>query len=151
MIDLYITIDMASKGVSSSKSSVSSTLYQISVLFLIKNSSSLSLLFDITLRRRRVLQIWKKAIITPTHKKGSRNTALNHKPVQLTAIIYRTEEHIIHNYMICHLLEYHLISDVQNGFVKRKLISYFLMILSHIIKVKLSGKMTYLDFAKAFN
>ena len=63
--------------------------------------------------------VCKNIFITPIHKKGPRNTALNYGLVSLTSVICRTEEHIIHNYMTSHLIELHLISDVQHGFVKQ--------------------------------
>ena len=49
-----------------------------------------------------------------------KHVALNYKPVSLTLVICRTEEHIIHNYTTSHLVEQHLISNVQHRFVKRR-------------------------------
>ena len=43
-----------------------------------------------TLKRGRLPQIWKNAIITPIYKKGLRNTALNYRSVSLTSVICRT-------------------------------------------------------------
>ena len=159
MADLDITVDMVTKAISSLKTSVSNTPDQIPALFLRKTSSSLSLplslLFNITLRQGRVPKIWKKAIITPIHKKGPRNTALNYRPVSLTSVICRTEELIIHDHMSSHLMEHHLISDVQHGFVKRRssLTQHltFLNELTANYESNIPCDIIYLDFAKAFD
>ena len=101
MINLGITVDEVSKAISSLESSVSGTTDQIPALFSRKNTLSLSLLlsllFNMILKRERVPKIWKKASINPIHTKDPRNTAINNRSVSLTLVIFRTQEHIIHN------------------------------------------------------
>ena len=124
MVDLVITVDIVSKAISSLKSTVSTIPHQIPALLVRKSNTfstlPLSLLFNMTFKRGRVQQIWKNAFITPIYKNGSRNTALNYRPVSLTSVICRTQEHIINNNINNHLMEHHLTSDVQHGFVEQR-------------------------------
>ena len=158
MVDLDITVCTVSKAISSLKSTVSNTPDQIPALFLRKSASSLalplSLLFNMTLQRGKLPQIWKNAIITPIYKNGPRNTALNYRPVSLTSVICRTQEHIIHNHISNHLMEHHLISDVQHGFVKQRSsltqhLTFFNELTAHY-ESNTPCDIIYLDFAKAF-
>ena len=121
MIELDIRVDIAAKTISSFNLSVSNTPDQISVLYLRKTTLTLSLLFNVFLGQGKVkLQICKKAIKTPIHKKGPRNTTLNNRLVLLTSVICRIEEQIIYNHITSHLIERHLISGVQHSFVKQR-------------------------------
>ena len=100
MVDLKITVDILSKGISSLESSVSDSPDQIQALFLRKITTSLALplqlLFNMTLKQEKVPQTWKKIITTRFHKKVSRKTALYYRSVSLTTFVWRTQQHTIH-------------------------------------------------------
>ena len=61
---------------------------------------------------------WKLAHITPIFKKGTKNLAINYRPVSLTSIVCKLMEKIIKKQAVKHLLEYDLISPKQYEFVK---------------------------------
>ena len=63
---------------------------------------------------------WKKGIITPIFKKGSRKSVENYRPVSLTCIFGKIMEKIIKNYLETFLLDKNYINSTQHGFSKGK-------------------------------
>ena len=55
----------------------------------------LTLLFSNSLNQGMVPQEWKKALVTPIHKKGNKKLALNYRPVSLTSITCKMMEKIM--------------------------------------------------------
>ena len=52
-------------------------------------------LFNFTLHQGVISNEWKRAIITPIYKKGSRDKPINYRPVSLTSVISHILESII--------------------------------------------------------
>ena len=63
---------------------------------------------------------WKYATVTPIHKKGPTSDPNNFRPVSLTATCCRVMERVINNQLLHYLLDHHLISRKQHGFIKCK-------------------------------
>ena len=80
-----------------------------------------------------ILQIWKKSLdegiiprdwklanVSPIHKKGSRNSAANYRPVSLTSQVCKLLESVVKDAIVSHLEENGLIYDSQHGFRRGK-------------------------------
>src|SRR3981081_1021742 len=67
-----------------------------------------------------VPQDWKDAIVSPLHKKGSKDKPENYRPVSLTSIVGKMLESIIKDHITEHLDRLHLIRSSQHGFTKGK-------------------------------
>ena len=56
-------------------------------------ASMLTHLFQQSLRDNSIAAIWKRAYVTPIHKKSNRSDPKNYCPVSLTSLICKTLEH----------------------------------------------------------
>jgi hypothetical protein len=98
---------------------------------------------------------WRKANVTPIHKKGTKGDPGNYRPVSLTSIPCKIMESIIKDRIMGHLLDNELIQESQHRFMPGKSCSTNLMeFMDFVTKAVDEGKpvdIFYLDFAKAFN
>ena len=76
----------------------------------------LSILFNKSLVEE-VHKSWINAIIHAIHKKGSKKSPANYRPVSLTSVISKVMEAIVRDAIILHLTHNQLLSDEQYGFV----------------------------------
>ena len=60
---------------------------------------------------------WRTASIVPVFKKGDKSNASNYRPVSLTAICSKMQEHILCSNIMDHLS---ILSDCQHGFRARR-------------------------------
>jgi hypothetical protein len=115
----------------------------------------LSLLFTKSFKVGALPSCWKFANVTPIFKKGSKNCALNYRPISLTSILCKIMEKIIRDAMIRFLLATGLLSMHQHGFVHAKSCATNLIETLDIITEALNrgfyAIMVLLDFAKAFD
>ena len=81
-------------------------------------SNSLASLFTKSLIAGVMPTEWKTGIIKPFHKRGSKATPRNYRPVCLTSIILKTMEKIIKRELEQFLHERGILSPSQHGFVK---------------------------------
>ena len=115
----------------------------------------LELMWNESLKFGIIPAFYKKQIITPVFKKGSRTSASNYRPISLTAHEVKIFERIIRDKIMEFLESQHLLSSNQHGFRKGK--SCLTQLLQHydnIIKNLLNNNETdtiYLDYAKAFD
>ena len=77
---------------------------------------AVTLLFQASIDQGSVPSTWKKAMVVPLFKKGSRSSAANYRPISLTAILCKLCEHILHCAVIRHLTAHNILSDAQHGF-----------------------------------
>ena len=115
-----------------------------------------------------ILQIWKKSLdegiiprdwklanVSPIHKKGSRNSAANYRPVSLTSQVCKLLESVVKDAIVSHLEENGLIYDSQHGFRRGKsCLSNIISYLDRATRLMDEGEQcdaVYLDFAKAFD
>jgi hypothetical protein len=69
--------------------------------FLYETSKSISTplahIFNISMHTGKLPDNWKKANVTPLHKKGPKNLVENYRPISLTSIVCKTMEKFIRN------------------------------------------------------
>ena len=73
-----------------------------------------------SLRSGEVPSIWKEAHVSAIHKKGSKTTLNNYRPVSLTCQLCKVMESIIRDHLLKHCTENNIITPSQHGFVPRK-------------------------------
>ena len=125
-------------------------------LFATELSPCLLLIYKSSLEQGTVLSIWKKALITPVHKKGSRTAdPSNYRPISLTCIPCKVLEHIVYSHVMSHLEHYNILTDIQFGFRQRRSADLQLLLTVHDLALGLNeGSQTdavLLDFSKAFD
>ena len=98
---------------------------------------------------------WRSANITPVFKKGDRFKASNYRPVSLTSLCCKIQEHIITSNILRHLEENSILTDCQHGFRARRSCETQLLTLAHELADSIDrGKqmdLVILDFSKAFD
>ena len=113
------------------------------------------MLFNNSLNQGMVPQEWKKALVTPIHKKGNKKLASNYRPVSLTSITCKLMEKIMYSFIIDHIYANNHFSNFQHGFMKgRSTTSQLLEIMDHWTEsfdLDTQIDCIYLDFKKAFD
>ena len=98
---------------------------------------------------------WKSANITAIFKKGERYKASNYRPVSLTCICCKIQEHIITSNVLKHLDYHQILTDCQHGFRARRSCETQLLTLADELISGLDKKQQHdliiLDFSKAFD
>ena len=118
-------------------------------------SPVLTLIFQSTLDLGEVPEDWKSANVSPIFKKGDRFKASNYRPVSLTSLCCKLQEHIITSNVMSHLDHHKILTDCQHGFRARRSCETQLLTLVHELAetVDKGGQMdlVILDFSKAFD
>ena len=111
--------------------------------------------YNYSLQTPSVPRDWKTAHVVPVYKKGSREDALNYRPISLTCISCKIMEHIIAREIRQHFSINELFTDCQHGFRRnRSCESQLLHTTSDVIASNNAGIQTdiiVLDFSKAFD
>ena len=98
---------------------------------------------------------WKRANISAIHKKGSKNDPNNYRPISLTAICRKIMERIIKRHIINFLVQDHIISDQQLGFVPGRSTTLQLLRALEDWTAELDSAnevdIIYIDFQKTFD
>lgn len=79
-------------------------------------SEPLTDLFSSSLSLSTVPDIWKRANLTPIHKKDDKTLVENHRPISLLSPLGKTLEKIVHKHLHNFLLENNVITPFQSGF-----------------------------------
>ena len=115
----------------------------------------LTRLFNLSFSTNTLPSQWKTAIISPIHKKGSRSTAENYRPISLTSAICRVLETILKNIIIEYIYQKNLIAEHQHGFLPGRTTTTQLLNALNDWTTSLenneSTHVIYTDFAKAFD
>ena len=115
----------------------------------------LTFLFQQSLDQNTVPDDWKTALVTPVFKKGKRSAPENYRPVSLTSIVCKINEHIIVSETMDHIERQNILVDYQHGFRRRRSCESQLLITSHdlasILNRRSQVDVAVLDFAKAFD
>ena len=157
MKDVIVTEADVTKSIQKLNNSLSRTLENIPAHLLKKIAFSLlhvlTHLYNLCLSKHNIPYQWKLAIITPVHKKGSRDTASNYKPISLTSAFCRVIENIVSEKLLQHFFTYNLLPSKQYGFVPfRSTCSQLLNVLNKRFKSFDEGYVTnviYTDITKA--
>ena len=98
---------------------------------------------------------WRSASITPVFKKGDRFKASNYRPVSLTSLCCKIQEHIITSNILRHLDDNSILIDCQHGFRARRSCETQLLTLAHKLAEPIDKRrqmdLIILDFSKAFD
>ena len=115
----------------------------------------LKVLFQKSFDSGELPSAWKKAVIKPIFKKGSRHELGNYRPVSLTSIVSKIMESIMKKEIMDHLLSQGLLSECQFGFIPgRSCESQMLFCLDKWSEYLDKGQavdIIYTDFRKAFD
>ena len=116
----------------------------------------LTKIFQKTLSGGEVPLDWCSANVTAIFKKGDRFTASNYRPVSLTSLCCKLQEHIIVSSIMKHLEHYKIMTDCQvHGFRAQRSCETQLVTLCNELAISLDKPtqtdMVILDFSKAFD
>jgi len=118
-------------------------------------SEALYIIFRKSMDTATIPDDWREAKITPIHKKGSRRSPSNYRPISLTSIVCKMMERIVRDGLVRHMKANNLFSDHQHGFVGgRSCITQLLETMELWTKILDEGgslDVIYLDFLKAFD
>jgi Reverse transcriptase (RNA-dependent DNA polymerase) len=115
----------------------------------------LRLIFTRSLDSNDIPSDWKRAVVTPIYKSGTRTDPGNYRPVSLTSVPCKLLESIIEDEISRHLEENKLISESQHGFMRgwscATNIIEFMEIVTRAVDRGESVDIFYLNFSKAFD
>ena len=108
-----------------------------------------------SLEERSVPSEWRKSIVIPLHKGGTRSVPLNYRPVSLTSMCCKAMEKILASHIVEYMETNHLFSPEQFGFRKeRGTEDQLLLFYGEVAKYVDEGKsvdVVYVDLSKAFD
>ena len=112
-------------------------------------------IFQRSLDTGKVPKDWRMANVTAIFKKGEKYKPSNYRPVSLTCICCKIQEHIITSNVLKHLDEHNILTDCQHGFRARRSCETQLLTLADELVSGLDKKhqhdLIVLDFSKAFD
>ena len=115
----------------------------------------LTILFQKSLETGSLPGDWKRANVTPIHKKGSKSEVENYRPVALTSLPCKLLETIIKNRMLSHIEINNLFTQHQHGFTRnRSCLTNLLETLEDWTSTLEKGyglDVLYMDYQKAFD
>ena len=115
----------------------------------------LTLIFQKSLDEGNIPNDWRTANVTAIFKKGERYKASNYRPVSLTSLCCKVQEHIIVSSILKHLDAHQILTDCQHGFRARRSCETQLLTLAHellsSLDVGYQHDLIILDFSKAFD
>ena len=113
----------------------------------------LSLIFRTTYNSGMIPKDWKVANVVPVHKKGSKMTVENYRPISLTSLIMKVFEKLIRDELMLRCEAQ--LSNNQHGFLPKKSCTTQLIDFTDSVAQGLNSSIrtdiVYFDFAKAFD
>ena len=111
--------------------------------------------FRSSLSEKVVPEDWKKANVTPIHKKGPKADPGNYRPVSLTSVSCKVMESILKDKIMGHIRSNNLEETSQHGFAKGRSCTTnlleFLEVVTESADKGVPMDVIFLDFAKAFD
>ena len=113
----------------------------------------LSLIFKTSYNTGQIPDEWKLANVVPVHKKGSKASVENYRPISLTCLVMKIFEKIIRDELMkkCE----HLLNSHQHGFLPSKSCTTQMISFTESIALAMNEgyrtDVVYFDFAKAFD
>ena len=115
----------------------------------------LTIIFNKSLEQGEVAADWRKANVTAIYKKGNKYEPSIYRPVSLTSLCCKLQEHILVRNILSHLEEHAILTDCQHGFRAWRSSETQLIGLYHDLAQSLDKKkqtdLAILDFLKAFD
>lgn len=129
----------------------------IPAIFIVKCAKSLTLPLSLIYRRSLmegiVPSIWKKAFVTPIHKKGSRNMIENYRPISKLCLFAKVLEKLVYSQLYPALKQ--SLSLDQHGFLRGKSTTSNLLICAEFLTRCMSEPsqvdIVYTDYSKCFD
>ena len=116
-------------------------------------AAPLSKLFQLSLSTGSLPRDWVTANIVPVYKKGDSHLSSNYHPNNLTSIVIKVMERIIHRQLVTALESRNLISNYQHGFHCHRSTTSLLLTAIHdwaaCLERRHSVHCIFLDLAKA--
>ena len=116
---------------------------------------SLTRLFNLSLEKHIFPDTWKKANVTPIHKKNDNALVDNYRPISLLSCVGKLFEKSVFKYVFNFLRDTGAISLKQSGFIPGDSTVYQLAHLYHLFSKALSDhktvRMVFCDISKAFD
>ena len=113
----------------------------------------LSCIFRISYNTGQIPSEWKLANVVPVHKKGSKTSVENYRPISLTSLVMKLFEKIVRDELLAKCQ--HKLNQNQHGFLPHK--SCTTQMVTYVDSLALSindnirTDVIYFDFAKAFD
>ena len=118
-------------------------------------SPFLKIIFDQSLQTDKLPNDWVEANVAPVFKKGYRHSPANYRPISLTCVCAKLQEHIICKQIMSHFSENKIPTPVQHGFrSKHSCKSQLLITTNEFIQnfeSKTQTDVVVLEFSKAFD
>jgi hypothetical protein len=115
----------------------------------------LTRIFQSALNNGDVPKDWKYANVTAIFKTGDRFKTSNYRPVSLTCLCCKVQEHILTSNFLKHLDRNTMLTDCQHGLRARRSCETQLLTLTHELAKSLDSGIQQdpiiLDFSKAFD
>ena len=115
----------------------------------------LTVIFNKSLNEGKFPTVWKTAHVTPLHKKLSKNTCNNYRPISLLSCVGKVMERCIHKKVYNFLMDNNHISPSQSGFISGdSTVNQLLCIyndLCHSYDNKIAAQAVFFDISKAFD
>lgn len=116
-------------------------------------SKPLSILFKRSLDENVVPATWKRAYVTPVHKKGPKNEIVNYRPISKLCIVSKVFERLIYDQVYPALKQSFSVS--QHGFLKNRSTVSNLALLNELATDAMDSgtqvDVVYTDYSKAFD
>ena len=113
----------------------------------------LSKIFALSYNTGLLPKEWKQANVVPVHKKGSKTSSENYRPISLTCLSMKLYEKLIRDELMNRCA--HLITDKQHGFLPMRSCTTQLIPFCDSLSESLNDRsrtdVVYFDFAKAFD
>ena len=110
----------------------------------------LQVIYQKSLDTGRVPKDWSTAYVCPLFKKGDTSLASNYRPISLTSILCKVQEHIVTTNVVSHMDQYNLLYDLQHGFrSKHSCETQLVTLIEDLMRNSLAGSQTdlvLLDF-----
>lgn len=115
----------------------------------------LEFLFNLSLWRAEVPELWKHSFVTALPKKTPHNNPKNYRPISITSLFSRLMEKVLKKHIVNHLEVNDLISVDQHGFCKGKSVETQMLESLNDWTLAVDNKkcvdVVYFDFSKAFD
>ena len=115
----------------------------------------LTKLFQLSAASGTLPEQWKTAHVSALHKKQSRKSPSNYRPVSLTCVVCKIMESIIRDKIMTHMTDNAMFSKAQHGFRPgRSCVTQLLEVIESWTRILDAGGVVdaiYFDFAKAFD
>ena len=77
-------------------------------------------IFQISIDTGKIRDIWKEANVSPIKRKEEASDPFNYRPISLTCVLCKIEEHFVAPSMAERLTELDIFYEMQHGFLEKR-------------------------------